>query len=413
LPTKVLDLDLEQLPPVIAGLERYPRALVLLRWRSKPVGQVLLNTPHGRITRADLLRAAATMEEMWERVDQLQLFDALQWDEVDVDMPEPGPATVAVCTRDRPDDLRRCLPALLQLPDDGQEYLVIDNCPSTNETEKLVAAFGERVRYVREDRPGLDVARNRALREARHEIVAFNDDDAIPDPGWLRALIRNFRDPNVLCVTGLTMPFELETEAQEWFERYSPFNRGFKRRVFHLWNLPPLASARVGAGANMAVRRSILERVGPFEEALDGGTPTRSGGDTEMFARILSNGYRIAYEPQALSWHRHRRTWQSLRNTVYGYGVGVYAVFTHQLLVEHEFTVFLRALAWFYYDQLPRLLRAARGDPQNLPLDLILAELKGCLAGPLAYLRARFQAHHRHTWRKPDVPLAQHHYSNP
>jgi hypothetical protein len=66
--------------------------------------------------------------------------------------------------------------ALLRLPEDGQELLVVDNCPSTDATCNLVAAY-EGIRYVREDRPGLNVARNRALREAVNEIVAFTDDD--------------------------------------------------------------------------------------------------------------------------------------------------------------------------------------------------------------------------------------------
>src|SRR6266567_2037807 len=83
-------------------------------------------------------------------------------------------------------------------------------------------------------------------------IVAFNDDDALPDPNWLRVLLRNFADPLVVCVTGLTMPMELETEAQEWFERCSSFVRGFTRTVYDQTRLHPLAAGKVGAGANMA-----------------------------------------------------------------------------------------------------------------------------------------------------------------
>ena len=164
-------------------------------------------------------------------------------------------ATIAVCTRDRPDDLRRCLEGLMAMPDDGQEVVVVDNAPATEATRELVAAY-PRVRYVREDRPGLDCARNRALREAHHEVVAFTDDDSVPDPHWLRALLPNFADPLVLCVTGLTMPLELETEAQEWFEQMSTFNRGFKRRVFSLLDLS-FSGAGLIAGSRL---RERLER---------------------------------------------------------------------------------------------------------------------------------------------------------
>ena len=44
--------------------------------------------------------------------------------------------------------------------------------------------------------------------------MAFTDDDAVPESGWLAALAANFADPRVLCVTGLTLPLELETASQ-------------------------------------------------------------------------------------------------------------------------------------------------------------------------------------------------------
>src|SRR5262249_20614927 len=218
---------------------------------------------------------------------------------------QPPPVTVAVCTRDRPNDLERCLRGLLALPARGQELLVVDNAPSGTWTEAVVRRHPG-VRYLREEQPGLNHARNHALRAARHEIVAFLDDDATPDPIWLRGLLEPFADPRVLCVTGLTMPLELETPAQEWFERYSPFGRGFERRIFDGSRQTPLAVGPIGAGANMALRREVLDLVGPFDVALDAGTATHSGGDHDMFARILIGGYQIVYQPAALSWHRHR-----------------------------------------------------------------------------------------------------------
>jgi GT2 family glycosyltransferase len=181
------------------------------------------------------------------------------------------------------------------------------------------------------------------------------------------------------------MPLELETEAQEWSERYCPFGRGFSRVVFDVSNLNPLAAGRVGAGANMALRRSVLQQVGPFDEALDAGTPTRSGGDTEMFSRILAAGYEIVYDPAALSWHRHRRSWLELRQMLYGYGVGAYAIWTRKLFVEGDITVLKLAWQWFYHDQLPAVLKGLLRRPGSIPLDLILAELKGCFNGPWAY----------------------------
>jgi GT2 family glycosyltransferase len=219
--------------------------------------------------------------------------------------------------------------------------------------------------------------------------VAFIDDDAVPDPGWLQALLRNFQDPQVYAVTGLTMPAELETEAQRRFEQISSFGRGFHRRIFDKDSLHPLAAGHAGAGVNMALRRATLERFGPFDEALDAGTPTLSGGDTEMFSRILASGYQIIYDPAALSWHHHRRDWKSLRRAIYGYGAGTYAFWTQKLYNEGEWSVLLLAFQWALGTQLPGLLRSLFHLPRRTSLDLVIAEMLGCLAGPFAYFNSR------------------------
>jgi glycosyltransferase involved in cell wall biosynthesis len=384
MPTAVLDFDIKALPTQVEGLGAYRQAVVLIRHLGRPLTQVLLPVVEGRIDAADLRQAVVDSAGVgfWRRT----LDDYLN-----LGAPSPATlpsATVAICTRDRPEDLSRCLHAVTRLPDDGQEILVVDNCPSNEATCQLVQQF-PMVRYIREMRPGLDNARNRALVAARGEVVAFTDDDAVPDSAWLRALLKNFTDPVVMCVTGLIMPLELETEAQEWFERCSPMGRGFRRRVFSKARQNPLAVGPVGAGASMALRRSVLDQLGSFAPELDGGTPTRSGGDHEMFIRILTSGYKIVYEPEALSWHRHRRTWDELRRTLYSYGVGVYAGWTHSLIERGEWGVFKQAWSWLRHDQLPRLGRALLGRPTSQPLDLILAELYGCATGPWAYLRSR------------------------
>ncbi len=385
MPTAVVQLDIDRIPPDLSVADKYQEACILVRRRGTPVAQFSVPVQGGRVDmercRRALLDATSARQWRWEVEDYLGPVQVLA---------DPPAATVAICTRERPDDLTRALQAVSALEPSPAEILVVDNNPATSRTQEVVTAFST-VRYVREDRPGLDAARNRALREATTPVVAFTDDDAVPEPEWLGHLLQPFEDPRVLCTSGLTLPLELETPAQEWFERYSPFGRGFDPMVFDGLCDDPMAVARVGAGANMALRRSVLQRVGGFDEALDAGTPTRSGGDHEMFGRILAAGYRIAYEPRAVSWHRHRRTWTELRSALHGYGVGVYAVWTRRLAYERELGVLRHAFRWLYYAQVPRLWHALRGDPGSAPLDLVVAELRGCLAGPAAYWKARRQ----------------------
>lgn len=396
MPTAVLDLDLKNLPSQITGLDAYSKALVLIRYNRQPLGKITLPVTNGRldieIYKPDLIYIAEPqLTTTW-------LHDYLDYTETDVLNFVPPKATIAICTRNRTEDLRRCLDALMKLPDDGQEILVVDNCPSTDETQKLVESYSS-VRYVRENNKGLDFARNRALKEARHEIVAFTDDDATPDPLWLRALVRNFNSPLVMCVTGMTMPLELETEAQEVFETFSPFGKGFKRIVHTNTSGDPLSTGQVGAGANMAVRKDVQQAVGLFDEALDAGTPTQSGGDHEFFSRILLAGYHIVYEPQALSWHRHRRTMQETIAAIKGYGTGVYAYWTKLLVTERELGVLKLPYGWFIHVQLPHIIRSLLGTPNSLPLRLLFAELEGCILGPWKYFSSRRQV----TKKRKDV----------
>jgi GT2 family glycosyltransferase len=200
--------------------------------------------------------------------------------------------------------------------------------------------------------------------------------------------LKNYTRERVICVTGMTMPLELETEGQEAFERYNPFNKGFYRKLYDSLH-DPLATGSVGAGANMSFRRSVIDLVGEFDEALDAGTLTQSGGDHEYFTRILRAGYYIVYEPDALNWHRHRRTMEETRKAIFGYGVGVYAYWTKLFWYDKEFTVIRYTWGWFWYDQLRNLYRSLLKKPGHQPLSLVTAELKGCLKGPGAYFKAR------------------------
>ena len=383
MPTAVLDIDLFAPPELLEAAGGYEAALVLVRWAGRPIGAVRLAVRDGRVHTDDVVAVVQREfpEAYWEH-----------WLATHLEAPTREPAdvpraTVAICTRDRPDDLVKCLESMSRLPDDGQEVLVVDSCSATDATA-LVANNAPRVRYVRADRPGLDVARNVALREARNEIVAFCDDDARVDRHWLRALLPSFTNPCVLAVTGLTMPVELETPAQEWFETFSPFGRGFRRKLYDVRTVDALNAGALGAGANMALRRDVFSLVGEFDEALDAGTATRSGGDTDMFRRILAGGYQVVYEPSALSWHRHRRTWPELVDVEYGYGVGVYAGFAAALL-DGDLRVPAHVARGLSEWHLPQLVGSLTGSEDAAPRDTSIAFSRGSLVGPIAYWRAR------------------------
>lgn len=377
--SNIIEVDISRPVRTIEGLEGCDSALLVIRYRGAVVGTSWVTVTDGRISAAAIrAERRKTAWAVWRNVITEKSRTTML-------LPS---ATVVVCTRDRPDDLARCLPHLAKLVERGVEVLVVDNCPSDGRTRELVDGYPG-VRYIFEPRPGLNVARNRGLRAAQGEIVAFIDDDALPDEGWLDALLANFTDPMVAVVTGITLPIELETPAQQWFERTNSFGRGYVRRVYEASLNSVLGSGQVGAGVNMAIRREALREIGLFDETLDGGTLTMSGGDQEFFYRVMAHGFRIVYEPAALVWHRHRRTWSELQQTLFGYGVGLYAWWTRALVLEKETTVLYWGSRWFVGHILGGLLRSLLKRPGSRPFDLALAEFNGAIRGPWRYFLSR------------------------
>jgi GT2 family glycosyltransferase len=308
--------------------------------------------------------------------------------------------TVAVCTRSRHDQLAECLLALdrLEYPADCLEILVVENAATTDATKGVVARH-PRVRHVSEPRPGLNWARNRAVLEARGDIIAFTDDDVSVDAGWVRAIVAAFQDePHAMCVTGLVVPDELDTHAQLLFEKYGGFGRGFTRVYAAADDRTSAASqhggtGRFGTGANMAFRRSVFATVGGFDPALDVGTVTNGGGDLEMFFRIIKTGHLLVYEPKAIVRHRHRREYAQLRRQLTDHGIGFYAYLVRSALAyREERAAFVRlGLWWFWYWHARRVI-AALTWRKRFPLGLIFAELRGSLIGLRRYSIARRHA---------------------
>jgi glycosyltransferase involved in cell wall biosynthesis len=290
------------------------------------------------------------------------------------------------------EDLERCLRSLIAIRADHAadprrfEILVVDNAPPDPSTRSLVAGF-EDVRYTCEPVPGLNVARNRALREASGEIVAFLDDDVVVDRGWLRGLEETVADePGVGLVTGNVLPYELETEAQITFERRGGFGRGFETRLYVGNRLPenvhyPLGSGIFGAGCNMAVRRDLVIGLGGFDEALDTGPPLPGGGDLDIFYRVARSDRPVVYEPSMLVFHRHRRERRALRRQYRSWGEGLMAYLVKTYRCEPSERRRIRALmAWWARYQLRALRRSFRRRTPGSP-DLVLAELAGGVVG--------------------------------
>jgi GT2 family glycosyltransferase len=298
--------------------------------------------------------------------------------------------SVVICTRDRPQSVNRCLDSLLQCSPQADEIMVVDNCPSCDATHRVVQQHPQ-VRYVLEPTPGLDHARNAGIRHSRGQIVAFADDDVTVHPDWVARVADCFVDPQMMAMTGLVLVAELETEAQWLFERYWGFNRGYRAVIYDLqffqklkgWGVPVW---QIGAGANMAFRRELFDRVGNFDTRLDVGAAGCSG-DSELWYRLLAAGLTCRYEPRAVVFHYHRSDMASLRSQLYYYMRGHTTALLIQFEKHRHWGNLLRLFVWlpFFYAKL--VVQGIRGRYAGRHR-FLLAEWCGCFSGVFYYLRS-------------------------
>jgi GT2 family glycosyltransferase len=371
----------------------YERALCLVTVGGRPVGKVQLALSGAGL--APELVGARLRHGLGPAVDLSPAGDGPS-------AYPPADATVVIATRDRPERLAECLRSIFAQTLPPTRVVVVDNAPTTTRTVELVAelsATEPRLRYVREDRPGLARAHNAALPHVLTPVVAFTDDDVLADPRWLRRLVDGFGDESVACVTGMIAPRELDTLAQQWVEGNATYDKGLRRRVFdtgaHRPTDPlfPYTAGVFGSGANMAFRTDYLRRRRGFDAALGTGTIAMGGDDLAAFYDVVSAGHRLVYEPAAIVLHQHHRDQAALRRQTYGYGAGLGAHLMRCLMADPRLALTLLLSASTALRRARTIVRppVATGLPPY-PADLSRQQLRGLLSGPGRYLRSRRHA---------------------
>jgi len=215
-------------------------------------------------------------------------------------------ASVVICTHDRgPLALRAARAAHEQASTCGAEVLLVDNASSA-EAARLLAALpadlGPGVRVVREETLGLSAARNRGLREAAGAIVAFLDDDAVPRPGWLAALLAGYTHAGVVCVGG-PVRLHFPDAPPAWLSpslhaAYSAFDLGPEpRRLVYRHDDYPY-------GANISFRVDAARAAGGFSSTVGPrGRLALVHDETDLCYRLDHGGGEIHYVPGAVVDH--------------------------------------------------------------------------------------------------------------
>ncbi len=212
--------------------------------------------------------------------------------------------TVAVLNHRRPHLLRRVMGAIAQLDYPAFEIVIVGDQPNLDGYD-LPDNFARQVRFACLEEPNISRARNIALRLSAGDIVAFCDDDAAPEPNWLRALAEAFRKPEIAAASGKVMAADGVTV--EWQGRlflpsgrelYDPMAGGHKLRIVDAWSQTTDGRYLGLIGVNSAFRRAAVLAVGGFDEAY-----RYFLEETDLAIRLARQGWSSAIVPKAVVHH--------------------------------------------------------------------------------------------------------------
>jgi GT2 family glycosyltransferase len=216
----------------------------------------------------------------------------------------PSPAvSVVVCTRNRVQSFKRSFEALVcSTTAHPWELVIVDN-GSTDGTDEYLKSIrarklnGPSVITTLEPKRGLAAARNRGWRTSTGRIVAFTDDDCYVSKDFVDAILAVFEENSEIGFLGGRILL------YDSSDRRLAINDSDNRLYLKPYEFFPAGAVQ---GANMAFRRSVLERIGGFDERLGAGTPFPSE-DTDALAAALWAGIPGVYDPRPLVYHHHQR----------------------------------------------------------------------------------------------------------
>ncbi|GAB6080783.1 glycosyltransferase [Hydrogenophilus hirschii] len=204
--------------------------------------------------------------------------------------------SVVICTYNRANFLPRTLRALEYVRYPQRETIVVVG-PCTDDTMAVLARWSDRVRIVRCPEANLSMARNLGIAAAAGDLVAFTDDDGLPEANWLDTVVAAFaEDPGLGAVGG----FVRDHTGIRYQTRYILCNRWGEARFF---DAPPAEEPGWFVsliGVNSVFRRSALQDIGGFDEEfayfLD---------ETDVCLRLLERGWRIRVVEHAEVHHAY------------------------------------------------------------------------------------------------------------
>lgn len=227
------------------------------------------------------------------------------------------PASVIVCTRNRPGFARSIVASILGAEHVPDEIVVVDQSDvPDSDLGAMEPVGGCEIVHLPSHTRGLSAARNEGIATARHDLLIVVDDDMLAPPSWYSTLVGTLvARGSRAVVTGQVREGEPEVHGG-----FAPSLMTDER--------PAIYEGRVGRDIlypnNMALHRLAVDEVGPFDERLGPGTRRFPGGgeDNDFCYRLLEAGFIIVYEPAALLYHRAWRPETDFLRLRWEYGRG-------------------------------------------------------------------------------------------
>lgn len=253
-------------------------------------------------------------------------------DEIDV--------SLIICSRNRCEQLARCLEAVARIRfPRSWELIIVDN-GSVDRTCAVVKDFarssGVLTRYVFEPTPGLANGHNSAIRIAHGTILAFTDDDCYPADDFLSQVWAAFADPSVGYIGGRILLHDPTDYPATINESATP--RMFSGRLF-----VPLGPIQ---GANMAFRRQVLLDIDGFDPFFGPGA-LFVAEDIDAVSRASSIGWKGLYCPEVVVRHHHGRKAADISALAKSYAIGRGGWQMKLLLEQHELWWFAQGVFGF------------------------------------------------------------------
>jgi len=206
--------------------------------------------------------------------------------------------SVLIATKNRDEDLAKCLNSILKNKKTDFEILVLDQ--SSNQLSKLLCddINNKRVRYYHLQNKGKSVALNVGIKKAKGNIFAFTDDDCIVPNNWLDTINKIFlENKKASMIFGKSLPYKGKKNSNLICP--SIFTSDAKRVLVK----PVYHASNVGFGNNMAIKKQKKNYNLFFSNWLGPGTSAYAAEDADIVLRFLINKKWIVYDPRMLVFH--------------------------------------------------------------------------------------------------------------